>query len=515
MFTSLLFATATPPIASDPQAAIWQDLHLGQLFTSVCADRGGNEPALLPYCYQPLTTGALVKLRQQIFRDLTQPEILQAVDRFVGRMQLMARRREKLPHLDPEPYQQEQFLRLVQTEQQALRDFVTQLAQLPIQSAGLLTFRQELQAYLAAAATQTLQTDIDHLGQTLTKISYRSEFQGRHVLIKAQPAPAPTFAATFTACFQGLFADPTAIAAPVAKLDRPGSDFDLDNLQSSILLRLQHLYRTEFQELATFAQRYQGYLVPGLAQAVQELQFYLVWAKMIQRLTQAGLRFCRPQIITSGTELVQGSFDWDLAVHLQHLGHLERLVTNDYRLPADQSFLVISGPNQGGKTTYARMVGEDYYLMALGLPIPGTAASLKLKPVVLTHFERAEQANKISGLLATDVERMHGIIAETTADSFVIMNELFSSTTAADGQRLADKVLDLLQARHASGIYITFLTALGDHAGVVPMMSQVAQGTTTRTYQVLPQALDGQSYATTLLQAYHLRAVDLEGRLSQ
>ncbi|WP_261806453.1 MutS-related protein [Lapidilactobacillus luobeiensis] len=513
MFTNLLFGTTTPTTIQASAAPIWQDLHLTQLFQRVCKDQGADETDLLPFCYQPLTTAAAVVFRQEIFHDLEQAKIYQTVMDFIGVMNILKRRRAHLTQLDPEPYQQEQLLRLLQAEQRALANFHQQLIALPLAASGLLTLRQELGDYLVAPATKVLQTRITQLDQALTKISYQAEFQGRHVWITTQTKTTPTFAKVFTDCFQGLFAEPTQISTPVAKLVRPGSDFDLDNLQTSVLLRLQHLEHEKFQELADFCQEYQTYQVPGLAELWQALQFYLVWTKIIQHLRHAGLSFCLPKVVETGTEQVHASFDLELALQLDHRGQLAQLVTNDYQLPAASSFLVISGPNQGGKTTYARMVGEDYYLMALGLPIPGTAAQLKLKPLILTHFERVERAEKISGLLATDVERMHQIVQQTTPTSFVIMNELFSSTTAADGLQLANKVLDLLQKRQASGIYITFLTELGQHAGVLSMMSQVAQGTTKRTYQVIPQTLDGQAYALTLLQSYHLRAQDLERRL--
>src|SRR5699024_5095009 len=152
---------------------------------------------------------------------------------------------------------------------------------------------------------------------------------------------------------------------------KPEGESDLSNLQAMILRALGQVFPKEFHDLRDFYEQYIGYADATIDQVANELNFYLAVIKVEQHVAKTQqTTFCYPDLAATGQdEQVTASFDLTLAAK-----NHQQIVTNDYLLKANEQFLIISGPNQGGKTTYARMVGENYYLFTLGVPIPGQQA---------------------------------------------------------------------------------------------------------------------------------------------
>ncbi len=185
---------------------------------------------------------------------------------------------------------------------------------------------------------------------------------------------------------------------------------------------------------------------------------YLAWLEYMARLTRAGLVFCLPEVTGDKEIHAEQTVDLALANRLVQEGIVP--VANDFHLAGRERILVITGPNQGGKTTFARMFGQLHYLACLGLPVPGTRAQLFLFDRLFTHFEQEEHLTDLRGKLQDDLVRIHSILEQATPRSLLVINEMFASTTFQDALDLSQRIAARLVALDMLCVWVTFIDEL-------------------------------------------------------
>src|SRR5690625_2568666 len=122
-------------------------------------------------------------------------------------------------------------------------------------------------------------------------------------------------------------------------------------------------YTTLFR---SYVAEYDNYMDAVVARVNRELRFYLYYQHYTEPLKKAGLPFCLPQIVAPGATIsADEACDLALAHQLTEQSG-QQIVTNDCELHPPERLIVVSGPNQGGKTTFARMFGHLHPLAVLG-----------------------------------------------------------------------------------------------------------------------------------------------------
>ena len=509
MHVSVLYPSepeVSPPANS---ADYFVDLNLDQLSASVFAGR--EEYDLGGYFRLRLSDPESVRYRQDVLRDLEQPETHEAVLHFAERMRVVRGELHNAAELRYRLQRQMWWLTGAESYLAAVDRLTEELADAELRSAGLQRLSRYLVGCREGPALGTLRTDAERARLRLERVSYRVQVFGDRVQVSRAVPSEPDYAADVAACFERFRRSRTA-SYRVKLTSYP----QMNHVEEEIADRVGLLFPAEFATLAEFCVKHEDFIDPVIARFDREVQFLLAWRAFTDRLEELGLPICYPTLVDSAdpAHIRQG---YDAALADRATQDHRRLVPNDLDLDADERVLVITGPNQGGKTTYARMIGQFHHLAALGLTPPAASVALPVPDVIGTHFERGENLHDLTGKLDDDLVRIHRLLESATAGSLLILNEIFTSTTSADAVWLSVRVLDRIRQLGCRAVCVTFLDELASRGSdTVSMVAEVEHADPDRrTLRLVRRPADGRAYADALAARYGLTAADLARRLAR
>jgi hypothetical protein len=239
-----------------------------------------------------------------------------------------------------------------------------------------------------------------------------------------------------------------------------------------------------------------------------ELAFLLQAATLVARLRAAGLPVCRPTWAPMEDHYVALQDSYNLALALRMLDArapvARDLVMNAVTFDATHARIwILTGPNRGGKTVYARGVGLAQVLFQAGLYVPARTARLSPVDAIHTHFPVPERGQPGLGRLDEEAARLAAIFRAASPYSLILLNEALAGTGAREGLVLALDVVRGLRLLGARAIYVTHLHTLAEQveaintgtAGNALVGSLVAEiapdgadGRERRTYRIRPGA---------------------------
>lgn len=259
------------------------------------------------------------------------------------------------------------------------------------------------------------------------------------------------------------------------------------DLESAGLLHILQMYKDFIREHKTFFESLKF-----------QMAFYVGCSNLQEKFINLHIPICNPVIDKEGNNFeFSGLYDMSMALYNRACP-----VTNDMNA-SDKLLLIISGANQGGKSTYLRSIGIAQLLMQSGLFVPANYYCNVLCDGIFTHFTRREDRNMNSGKLDEELGRMNRIISNIKPSSMLLLNESFASTTEREGSKIA---FDVVNALYEAGVRILTVTHLFEFTKMmyeknlekVMFLSAERLIDGTRTYHILESEPERTSYGLDL-----------------
>jgi len=179
-----------------------------------------------------------------------------------------------------------------------------------------------------------------------------------------------------------------------------------------------------------------------------------------------------------------------------------QFVPNDLSMDEDRQFLVVTGPNMSGKSTYMRQAALITLLAQVGSFVPARSARVGLVDGIYTRVGALDELAQGRSTFMVEMQELSNILHSATEDSLVILDEVGRGTATFDGISIAwaatEYIVNQIRAKTLFATHYHELTALGDELptvenvhvaaderdGEVTFLRTVREGATDRSYGV-------------------------------
>lgn len=231
----------------------------------------------------------------------------------------------------------------------------------------------------------------------------------------------------------------------------------------------------------------------------QELAFYIGSLYLSERLAELGEPICFPEPAPSSARehTFEGLYDVCLALTMK-----QQVVGNDVN--ADyKDLVIITGANQGGKSTFLRSIGLAQLMLQCGSFVPAESFRANVSDGLFTHFKREEDTSLRSGKLDEELDRMSGIVDCLTTNSMLLFNESFASTNEREGSEIARQITSALLQRGIKVFFVTHLYEFADSMNQKRMQNSLflqadRKSDGTRTFKLIQGEPSPTSYGHDL-----------------
>jgi len=519
-FQSILFGNTEPNLVFD-MPDFFKDLHLDYLLEKILEE--AKEYHTNPYFYTFPESAEVIRYRQQVCKDMESEELCTVLKGFCRRMAISGKI-YKLSldskgeiasatyHLQAATLYRKALLKL-EEELESVREGVF--------SEGMREFFSYIKEVLADQEKQGFVDALNQANSFFSELKFSLSMDTDKLVVseekdaikkrgKKEKEPVTNYFEEL-AKLLGLEPEEQYLAMTEIFPD----PLEVSTLEHVIVGILKKSKSKVFAEIIGFKKRFSEIYSKVMLDFCEEIQFYLCFQKFKTKTEAMGYPMNAPELSDNGE--FSGREVYDIALVWKQEQNDYKVIANSFSMKNHPSFFVVTGPNQGGKTTFARSVGQAVYFSLMGLPANADYLYVPVFTGISTHFEAEETLQSNSGKLKEEINRLIPMMRkDSNRSSFVILNELFTTATTHDAMIMGRKVMESFLMRNCYGIYVTHIQELAEEAeNIISLVAQLEPGQESkRSYRMLPMKAQGYGYSDALVKKFQLEYEDIVRRLS-
>lgn len=262
-----------------------------------------------------------------------------------------------------------------------------------------------------------------------------------------------------------------------------------------------------------------------------QMSFYIGAKRIIDAVRARGLDMCRPKYLKMDERRLDAKGVFDLSFYTQMvssdpMGSLkDKIITNDCRMDDDGRFFVLTGANNGGKTTYTRAIGIIQVMAQAGIYVPCTSCEISPVDFIYTHFPKEEEVGLNTSRFTQECKQFKVTVDNATRYSMLLLNESIQSTTPTECVFIATELTKIFRCIGVRGVYATHLLELAKNLdklnaeveGDTKLVSIVTTVDTTadnkRLYRIIRSAPQEFGYAQTIYKKFGVSFEEVKKRM--
>lgn len=497
-FTSILDLKESPYKKGD-RPSFYLDLNINQIIDRIRVVWGEDVSSM--YYYLPADEECET-YRREVMRDVKLPELHESLKDYVKAIKKYRESVTTKGMVKLDIQKAAWHVTEVVQYARSLKQVYKALCEADIQSQGMLSLKDSLQEYLQNESFAGMVQKAEDLYQQMHSFRFKLTYDNNVLIVSEDEVPG-----TYDAFLKESFTEPEKpMKSPYA------DDPDLNILEREVLTLLKKKRPAFFKECAAFYKKYEQYAKEEYLQFAKEIVFYLSFHAFENKMRSLGFAFTAPTVDMKQNMFASGLYD--LALACVNSMEQKEVTSNDVEYRPEESFLVVTGPNQGGKTTFARSLGQLVYFTKMGLDVPALSANVHSFTGILTHFSVEESVETGRGKLQEELMRLKPMMEDTCTKAFVVINELFTTAANYDAIIMGQKVLQHFIGQDCRGIYVTHLRELTEaHEKVVSMRAMLDENG-KQNHRIARKEAEDSAYAINQVNKHRLTYAQLKERLS-